>query len=341
MELKQRLKSFIELGELLDNLDATKLQQLKNKAFKENTWFTNENIDLALKGVISYLDQSQLISWLEGYSIKLKKQVDVGIIMAGNIPLVGFHDFLCVIMSGNSALVKISSKDSVITKFLFEKLIEVDFNMNNQFRSVNKLNKASAVIATGSDNSARYFNHYYKDCPRLIRKNRTSVAIIKGDETPEQLEKLGDDIFQYFGLGCRNISKLYVPMGYDIRAAMGNFQGYKHLIDHTSYSNNYLYNKTKFLMKDFNFIDTGFLLVVKNKDLVSPISVLFYEEYLDKNELNIILNREAPRIQCIISDEGWYNNSIPFGSSQLPKVWDYPDNVDTMRFLIDKVGIAK
>jgi len=341
MELKQRLKSFIELGELLDNLDATKLYQLKSKTFKENTWFTNENIDLALKGVISYLDQSQLISWLEGYSIKLKKQVDVGINMAGNIPLVGFHDFLCVIMSGNCALVKISSKDSVITKFLFEKLIEVDFNMNNQFRLVNKLNKASAVIATGSDNSARYFNQYYKDCPRLIRKNRTSVAIIKGDETSEQLEKLGDDIFQYFGLGCRNISKLYVPKGYDIRAAMGNFQAYKHLIDHTSYSNNYRYNKTKFLMKGIDFVDTGFLLIIKDNDLVSPISVLFYEEYLDKNQLNTILNRERPKIQCIISNEGWYNDSIPFGSSQLPKVWDYPDNVDTMRFLIDKVGIAK
>jgi len=340
MERKQRLKSFIELGELLDNLDATKLRRLKGKAFKENPWFTNENIDLALKGVVSYLDQGQLISWLESYAIKPNRQVDVGIIMAGNIPLVGFHDFLCVIMSGNSALVKISSKDSIVTKFLFKKLIEVDPHIKKQFRLVNKLNKASAVIATGSDNSARYFNHYYKDCPRLIRKNRTSVAIIKGDETPDQLKKLGDDIFQYFGLGCRNISKLYVPKGYDLRAAMGNFQAYKHLIDHTSYSNNYRYNKTKFLMKRIDFVDTGFLLIIKDKDLVSPISVLFYEEYLDKNQLNTLLNRERPKIQCIISNEGWYNDSIPFGSSQLPHVWDYPDNVDTMRFLIDNVSRA-
>ncbi len=341
MEPKQRLKSFIKLGELLDNLETTKLRQLKSRAFKENTWFTNENIDFALKGVISYLDQGQLIPWLKGYHIKPNREVDVGIIMAGNIPLVGFHDFLCVIMSGNSALVKISSKDSIVTKFLFKKLTEVDPNMKNQFRLVNKLNKASAVIATGSDNSARYFNHHYKDCPRLIRKNRTSVAIIRGDETQDQLTKLGGDIFQYFGLGCRNISKLYVPKGYDLRAAMGNFQAYEHLIDHTSYSNNYRYNKTKFLMKGIDFVDTGFLLITKDKDLVSPISVLFYEEYLDKNQLNTILNRERPKIQCIISNEGWYNDSIPFGSSQLPKVWDYPDNVDTMRFLIDKVSRAK
>jgi len=341
MDLKKRLKSFIELGKHLDNLGATKLQQLKSEAIKENTWFTNENIDLAIKGVISYLDQSQLISWLEGYSIRPNRQADVGIIMAGNIPLVGFHDFLCVIMSGNSALVKISSKDSIVTKFLFKKLIEVDPNMKSQFRLVNKLNKASAVIATGSDNSAKYFNYYHRDCPRLIRKNRTSVGIIKGDETPDRLKILGDDIFQYFGLGCRNISKLYIPKGYDLRTAMVNFQAYNHLNDHTSYSNNYRYNKTKFLMKEIDFVDTGFLLIVKDKELVSPISVLFYEEYLGKHELNTVLNRERHKIQCIISDKGWYNNSIPFGSAQLPKVWDYPDNVDTMRFLIDKVSGVK
>ena len=335
MELKQRLKSFIELGKLLDNLEATRLQQLKNKAFKENPWFTNENVDLALKGVRNYLDQSQLISWLESYSIKSKKQVDVGIIMAGNIPLVGFHDFLCVIMSGNSAQVKISSKDSIVTKFLFKKLIEVDPSMNNKFRLVNKLNKVDAVIATGSDNSARFFNHYYKDCPRLIRKNRTSVGIIKGDETPDQLKKLGDDIFQYFGLGCRNISKLFVPKGYDLRAAIGNFQRYKHLIDHKSYSNNYLYNKTKFLMKGFDFLDPGFILIKEDKDLVSPISVLYYEEYQNIKMLRAILNQNESKIQCILSHEGWFDNSLPFGTGQLPKLWDYADNRDTMRFLFE------
>ncbi len=338
MDLEQRLKAFIELGKLLDNLDVAELQQLKSKAINENPWFTNESIDLALKGIGSYLEQSQLITWLDAYSIQSKKQLDVGIIMAGNIPLVGFHDFLCVIMSGNSVQIKISSKDSIVTKFLFNKLIEVDPGMNNQFRLVNKLNKVDALIATGSDNSARYFNYNYKDCPRLIRKNRTSVGIIKGDETPDQLKKLGDDIFLYFGLGCRNISKLFIPKGYDLSAVIGNFDAYKHVIGHKSYANNYQYNKIIFSMKGIDFLDTGYLLIKEDKELVSPISVLYYEEYQNIKNLRAILNQNKDKIQCILTQDGWFDKSVPFGRSQSPELWDYADNEDTMKFLIDNIN---
>jgi hypothetical protein len=257
----------------------------------------------------------------------------VGLILAGNIPLVGFHDFLSVVVSGHKVLVKTSSNDQKLLPFLANYLISVNSELENHIKfTERKLENFDAVIATGSNNTARYFEFYFKDKPSIIRKNRNSVAILTGNESHEDLVNLGEDIFRYFGLGCRNVSKLYVPKDYNFENFFKAIYEYKDVIFYEKYSNNYDYNKAVFLMSNFKLLDNEFLTIKEDTSYSSPISSVFYEYYEDLNEIKSRLKNDADQIQCIVSKDA-IENSILFGQTQKPNLWDYADNVDTLVFL--------
>jgi hypothetical protein len=257
----------------------------------------------------------------------------VGLILAGNIPLVGFHDFLSVVVSGHKVLVKTSSNDQKLLPFLSNYLISINSELENYITfTEGKLENFDAVIATGSNNTARYFEFYFKDKPSIIRKNRNSVAILTGNESHEDLVNLGEDIFRYFGLGCRNVSKLFVPKDYNFENFFKAIYEYKDVIFYEKYSNNYDYNKAVFLMSNFKLLDNEFLTIKEDTSYSSPISSVFYEYYDDLNEITSRLENDADQIQCIVSKDA-IENSILFGQTQKPNLWDYADNVDTLVFL--------
>ena len=254
--------------------------------------------------------------------------------MAGNIPLVGFHDFLSVLISGHKVLVKTSSNDQHLIKFLANYLISIEPELADRITFTDgKLENFDAVIATGSNNTARYFEYYFKNKPSIIRKNRNSIAILNGNESHEDLVNLGEDIFRYFGLGCRNVSKLFVPKGYSFDAFFRAIFEYQDVIHYEKYSNNYDYNKAVFLMSNFKLLDNGFLTLKEDSSYSSPISSIFYEYYDSLSDLKSRLKNDEDQIQCIVSND-LTENSIAFGQTQKPKLWDYADNVDTLEFLI-------
>jgi hypothetical protein len=255
------------------------------------------------------------------------------LVLAGNIPLVGFHDFLSVLISGHKVLVKTSSNDQHLIKFLANYLISVNPEIENRITFTDgKLENFDAVIATGSNNTARYFEFYFKDKPRIIRKNRNSVAVLTGNETHKDLVNLGEDIFRYFGLGCRNVSKLFVPKNYNFQPFFKAIYEYKDVIFYEKYSNNYDYNKAVFLMSNFKLLDNEFLTLKEDSSYASPISSVFYEYYESLNEIKNQLEKDSEQIQCIVSKD-IVKNSIAFGETQKPNLWDYADNVDTLAFL--------
>jgi Acyl-CoA reductase (LuxC) len=256
----------------------------------------------------------------------------IAVITAGNIPLVGFHDFLSVLISGQNVLVKQSSSDKSFLPLIRDYLIAINPEFNNRIRfSEEKLKGFDAVIATGSNNTARYFEYYFANYPNIIRRNRNSVAVLKGDETKEELYQLGKDIFQYFGLGCRSVSKLMVPRGYNFDLFFEAVFPYHTLIEIKKYENNYTYNKAVYLMSEFKLLDNGFLMLKEDAAYSSPIASLFYEYYDSTEALEIKLSDNTESIQCVIGkgNEGY----IPFGKSQCPELYDYADGVDTLGFL--------
>jgi hypothetical protein len=256
------------------------------------------------------------------------------LILAGNIPLVGFHDFLSVLLSGHKVLVKTASNDQHLIKFLARYLVTVAPEMENYITFTDgKLENFDAVIATGSNNTARYFEFYFKDKPSIIRKNRNSVALLTGTESQEDLVRLGEDIFRYYGLGCRNVSKLFVPKDYDFQPFFKAIYEYKDVIFYEKYSNNYDYNKAVFLMSNFKLLDNEFLTLKEDSSYTSPISSVFYEYYDDLEQVTLRLENDKDQIQCVVSN-GLTPNSIPFGKTQQPELWDYADNVDTLHFLL-------
>jgi len=247
--------------------------------------------------------------------------------MAGNIPLVGFHDFLCVFMSGHKSLIKPSSKDQVLIKHLVEIMQEWDSEINNQVQFSEMLKKCDAYIATGSNNSKRYFDFYFSKYPHIIRRNRTSVAILSGNESDTELEKIADDVYQYFGLGCRNVTKIYVPPDYNFIHLLEIFKKYNYLADHHKYKNNYDYNLALHLLSKKYYMTNGSILLIEDSSFFSPISQLNFEYYNDKNELQQLLGNSS-EIQCITGQ-----GNLPYGVCQNPGIFDYPDGIDTMKFL--------
>jgi hypothetical protein len=328
MTSENRISAFIKLGEKISNLSKEELDELQLRARLENAWFTPENTKRALDGITELLNEKKLREWLSKYDLNAEVPKIVGIVMAGNIPMVGFHDLLCVLLSGHFAAVKISSQDSFLTKKLISWILEVEPKFKKSLEIRERLNNIDAVIATGSDNTARYFEFYFKDIPHIIRKNRSSIAILTGNETAEELKKLGQDIFWYYGLGCRNVSKVLVPLGYKPDFFYESIQEYEEIIHHHKFRNNYDYNKSIYLVNSEPHLDNGFLLWRASNDLVSPISVLFYQEMENDEAIKEYLANNSEKIQCVVG-----NGYIPFGMAQLPDPWDYADHVDTLAFL--------
>lgn len=345
--------SFVELGKFLSqftlNEEVRRADVLHNDLYFEkfkdllalsqshNGWFTPEQVYFAVQSWAEALTEDNLNKWLSEYPFDCaqgdKKEKTVALILAGNIPLVGFHDFLSVLITGHKVLVKASSNDQHLIQFLSNYLISVEPKLSYYISFTDgKLENFDAIIATGSNNTSRYFEYYFKNKPSIIRKNRNSVAVLNGTESHDDLVNLGEDIFRYFGLGCRNVSKLFVPKGYSFEAFFKAIFEYKDVIYYEKYSNNYDYNKAVFLMSNFKLLDNEFLTLKEDTSYASPISSVFYEYYEDIVDLQKRLTKEAEQIQCIVSND-LIPNSIPFGQTQQPKLWDYADNVDTLAFL--------
>jgi len=331
MNLQQRIVLLNRLGEYIlggsDNWQAT-----KEKASMQNSWFAPEFIDLATRNIaLAFLQTDKLTAWAQQYNIPTENAApkNVGIIMAGNIPLVGFHDFLCVFITGHRQTIKPSSKDDVLIKHLVQQLYDWDETTRQLVTFADMLKGCDAYIATGSNNSARYFDYYFSKYPHIIRRNRTSVALLTGEETPAELDKLADDVYQYFGLGCRNVTKLYVPENYDFVPLLDTFKKYDYLADLHKYKHNYDYMLAVLLLNRQFYMSNQSILLAENKELFSPISQLNYEFYKNAGEVEASLAGNAD-VQCIVG-----KNHLAFGQAQQPSLTDYADGVDVMKFLLE------
>ncbi len=329
MTQNRRIELLAQLGEYMLSTDPAWLAA-KEQAGRQNSWFIPAFIETATHHIGSHFLQAATIEkWTAGYAIPgiQPNPKKIGIVMAGNLPLVGFHDWLCVFLSGHTAIIKPSSKDDVLIRHLLEKLASWDAAAGSYFSFAPLLKDCDAYIATGSNNTAGYFNYYFGKYPHIIRKNRTSVAVLSGEETPEALELLADDVHLYFGLGCRNVTKLYVPNGYDFVPLLTAFRKYNYLADHHKYKNNYDYNLAIHILNKQYYMTNEAILLVEDEALFSPVSQLNYSFYHPKEELITSLGKRDD-IQCIVG-----NGQVPFGQSQFPAVNTYADSVDTLLFL--------
>jgi hypothetical protein len=344
MSIQTRISAFYDLGQFFlfftDNQEYKQLNHVRNESLREefesvlklaeihNPWFTQENLKYSLEQWGSLLTPEKLEKWTNYYQYTQNPK-NVGIIMAGNIPMVGFHDLLSVLLSGHRAWVKSSSKDDVLMNWIITYLKETENEFQTAIQKVERLQNVEAVIATGSNNTARYFEFYFKEIPHIIRKNRTSVAVLKGDETTEELKELGKDIFTYFGLGCRNVTKIYLPKNFNTDLLFEAFYDWNPIINHPKYANNYDYNRAIYLMGNEKFLDNNFVILRESEDLHSPIGVIHYHFYEDHNALKVELMEREENIQCMVGKD----LPIKFGNTQKPSLMDYADGIDTMKFL--------
>ncbi len=337
------VQDFDQLGLFLQS-KSLEIKEEISAASIVNPWFTIENCELAIDSIANLVRQKNLENWLSKYPllpVSPTNQKKIGLILAGNIPLVGFHDVLSVLVAGHIAMIKLSSQDSVLTKFVLNKLIQINPAWQSRIEIVERLAGFDAVIATGSNNTARYFDYYFGKYPHVIRKNRNSIAILNGEETKEDLENLCSDIFTYFGLGCRSVSKIYVPEGYNFSSLFEASQKYVNVDSHFKYKNNYDYNRTVLLMNNATHLANEFLSIAENVAFQSPISVLHYQYYSDLTILEKELDLEKDKLQCIVSNQKTIFDSIPFGIAQRLGLFDYADNIDILEFLQKLVETQK
>jgi hypothetical protein len=353
------IAAFTRLGEFLrqfpegadgvpgDNI-SPQLSELNKKHFDafseivetehiQNPWFTRDSVMKALSGIALMLHQETLRQWLAPYDLTtppVQQVRTVGLVMAGNIPLVGFHDLLCVLAAGHRVLAKPSSKDDRLIKKIAEIVTDIDPGLGGQIRFTDEtLSGVDVMIATGSNNSARYFEYYFRNIPHIIRKNRNGIAVLTGEETEEDLYRLGEDIFTYFGMGCRNVTKIFIPESYDLKELLGVLDRFSHLYQHYKYGNNVDYYRTIFLMNQAPILDNGVLLLKEDRAVASPVGVVFYERYSEIVYVQQQLDLHRDEIQCIVSIQPEINGAIAPGESQQPMPWDYADGVDTIEFL--------
>lgn len=344
-DLKERIQAFSDLGILFrENSSSQKiktfqkwdseLNKLLKDSYQHNSWFTENNLKLSLKNWSAELNKKNIENWLENYKIELKSSKTVAIIMAGNVPIVGFHDLMCSLILGFKCTVKLSSDDKILIP-LIVKFIQSRFDgfKEKVFFESNILKNFDAVIATGSNNSHKYFEYYFGKYPNLLRKTRHSVAVLNGNESDSELAMLSNDVFDYFGLGCRSVSKIFIPKGYDLDLLFNAFYMKRFVIDHNKYANNYDYNKAVYLMSEEKFYDNGFVILKEEKKLGSPIACVYFEYYDDLVQVQNIIKINNQNIQCVVSNEKIFNG-ISFGTTQCPKLSDYADNVDTLKFLL-------
>ncbi len=329
MNLQQRVEILEQLQQYI-SAQSPEWQEAKQKACQYNNWFTPEFTDLAAHSIAAaFLQKHNLEQWISHYHLDDNiSPKTIGIVMAGNIPLVGFHDFLCVFVSGHKQVCKLSGKDDVLLKHLVEKMIEWNPAVAERVSFAAMLKDCDAYIATGSDNSARYFDYYFGRYPSVIRRNRTSVAILTGNETEEQLSLLADDIMQYFGLGCRNVTRLYVPKEYDFIPLLHALKKYSWMFEHHKYRSNYDYQLAIYIMNGKYYMTNDCVVLVENENLFSPIGTLYYSYYTNANDVHAQL-KDHTQVQAIIGANG-----LPFGQAQQPALMDYADGVDVMAFLL-------
>lgn len=334
MTLEDRIEAFVRLGERFESFFQNDFSELAIQVENNNPWFTPENTKSAIQALRANLTKEKLEKWIEPYDLKnIKNPKSIGILMAGNIPAVGFDDLLCVLMAGHQACVKLSSSDQVLMRWIIDQIIAIEPRFDKFISIEEMLKSKTAYIATGSDNSARYFDYYFGKYPHIIRKNRTSVGILDGSEKNEDFRRLAEDVFQYFGLGCRNVSKIYIKDKSQLIGFLDAIADFKHIANHYKYFNNYEYNKSIYLVNKDDHLDNGFLLLKESDLMVSPIAVLFYEIYDERSGLDRLLSENKEKIQCIVSNHGWYPGTIDFGNAQCPSLGDYADGVDTLSFL--------
>ncbi|MBK9290264.1 MAG: acyl-CoA reductase [Bacteroidetes bacterium] len=353
MELEARVAAFAQLGgqlqDFLHNCEASgklpteKYAELANamtQAYQSNNWFTIDNQMLALKGIARMLQVDELMAWAAAYVQQQPAAArTVAVIMAGNIPAVGFHDFLSVLMSGHRFLGKLSTDDRQLLPALARMLCETEPRFTNHIVFTDgQIRHYDAVIATGSDNTSRYFDYYFSHVPHIIRRNRNSLGIVRGSETTASLSGLADDIFSYFGLGCRSVSHLLLPEAYQPELLFEAFEPWRHLRDHHKYFNNYEYHKAICLINKLPHHDNGFVLLIPDEKLSGGVSVVHYSHYKHKDDIDNLIAANRDKIQCVVSEGGWYEGSFAFGQAQLPSVWDYADGTDTMQFLAGLAG---
>lgn len=329
MNLQQRLNLLAQLGNYL-SANEPGWQAAKQQAERANGWFTQEFIDMATSAIVTrFLDADALNNFAARYKVPQEQAApkQTGLVMAGNLPMVGLHDWLCIFLSGHRQLIKTSSKDDILIRHLTDRLAEWDSRVADQIQFATMLKGCDAYIATGSNNTARYFDYYFSKYPSIIRRNRTSVAILSGKETTGELALLADDVHQYFGLGCRNVTKIYVPKAYDFLPLLEAFKKYGHFADHNKYRNNYDYQLALLLLNSKPYMTNNVVLLAENEQVFSPISQLHYEFYTDAGEVlaGLITNND---IQCIVA-----KGKMPFGQTQTPSLTDFADGVDTMNFL--------
>ena len=333
--LSKRIDALESLGDYFMNFNENNPEYFPfvkaiEKATIENGWFRREEGIYAVSCWGKALERINIEKWLAPYALEENQSTKtIALVLAGNLPMVGFHDILAVWITGNTALIKCASKDKVLIPFIIKN--------NPQLKSMSlfteeKLENFDAVIATGSNNSARYFDYYFAKYPSLIRKNRNGVAILNGKETKSELENLGRDMLRYFGLGCRNVSKLYLPNGFDLNRIFSGIYPLSNLIKFKKYANNYDYNKAVFLMSEFDFSDNGFFILKEDTAISSPIACAFYEYYDDAAKLRDHMKNQKDKIQCIVTNES-YTNAVSFGQTQMPGLSDYADGIDTIEFL--------
>jgi len=331
IKLSDYIKAFLAKKPEDHNEDDADFELLLKRSEIENPWFTIDNQKFALQQWADLLTEENIKNWLGNYSIsKISKRV--GLILAGNIPLVGFHDVMSVVLSNHIPVIKLSSKDKYMVPFLLKKWNEFS-DGNVVFEFVEKLENFDAVIATGSNNTARYLEYYFKNHLSIIRKNRTSVAVLKGDETDAELQLLAKDIFQYFGLGCRNVTRIFIPQDFVIDRLFENFLGFQDIINHNKYANNYDYNRAVYLLNQDKFWDNNFVMLKEDDKLFSPLSVINFSRYESLDDVKTFIAENEENIQCVVSKEELILNAIPFGEAQNPGLDTYADNVDTMKFL--------
>ena len=354
MNLQQRMDAFARLGYFMQHTDSKSntpdfLNDNEKNAFEAlqlevvdachyNGWFIEANVRQALTSLGDVITSENLHEWLLPYHDKLTNNPGnrtIGLVMAGNVPAVGFHDWMSVLLSGNNVLAKLSSDDHRLIPALSNLLLAIEPEFTGKITFTrDQLKGFDAIIATGSNNSARYFEYYFGKYPHIIRKNRNGVAILSGTETADELSLLTDDIFTYYGMGCRNVAHVFVPLNYDFTALLDACQQWTPINENHKYFNNYEYNKAIYLVNSTPHFDAGNLLLTENNALASPVSVLHYEYYQDIITLNESLLKATDQIQCIIANQEEITSAIPFGTSQKPALWDYADGVDTMEFLL-------
>ncbi|WP_233899010.1 acyl-CoA reductase [Tenacibaculum piscium] len=347
--IQNRIEAFIKLGVFLGQFSQSEVKKKENIPHNElffdgfkhqlkiaeenNKWFTTDNLLFATQNWSNALSEEKIQQWITNEKLGTNTPQKVAIIMAGNIPLVGFHDFLSVLISGHSVVVKQSSNDKHLLPFLAKYLEYISPDLKGKISfTEDKLSDFDAVIATGSNNTARYFEYYFKGKPNIIRKSRNSVAVLTGNETSEDFESLSTDVFRYFGLGCRSVSKLFVPRNYNFDAFFNGMYQQQEIINNAKYANNYDYNKTVYLMSEFDILENGFLMIKEDASYSSPIATIFYEYYDTIADLKIKISQEKEKIQCVVARDV-FENEIAFGQTQHPELWEYADGVNTLAFL--------